>query len=126
MQAQDLHIDNPLEIVGGSPVQRFNRNRAALELLQALTEEGRQATPDEQKVLAGYIGWGSFGQELFQGSWERPVYKDEGIWKERGQWLRDTLGESAWKSAQRSITNAHYTAPPTVLAMWDMVRRMGA
>lgn len=124
-QAQDLHVDNPLEIVGGSPVQRFNRNRAALELLQALTEEGRQATPDEQKVLAGYIGWGSFGQELFQGSWERPVYKDEGIWKERGQWLRDTLGESAWKSAQRSITNAHYTDPPTVLAMWDMVRRMG-
>lgn len=124
-QAQDLHVDNPLEIVGGSPVQRFNRNRAALELLQTLTEEGRQATPDEQKVLAGYIGWGSFGQELFQGSWERPVYKDEGIWKERGQWLRDTLGESAWKSAQRSITNAHYTDPPTVLAMWDMVRRMG-
>ncbi|MGE0106406.1 MAG: helicase-related protein, partial [Thiomonas sp.] len=124
-QAQDLHVDNPLEIVGGSPVQRFNRNRAALELLQTLTEEGRQATPDEQKVLAGYIGWGSFGQELFQGSWERPAYKDEGIWKERGQWLRDTLGESAWKSAQRSITNAHYTDPPTVLAMWDMVRRMG-
>lgn len=124
-QALDLHVDNPLEIVGGSPVQRFNRNRAALELLQTLTEEGRQATPDEQKVLAGYIGWGSFGQELFQGSWERPAYKDEGIWKERGQWLRETLGESAWKSAQRSITNAHYTDPPTVLAMWDMVRRMG-
>ncbi|QLI49470.1 hypothetical protein vBPaeMUSP25_31 [Pseudomonas phage vB_PaeM_USP_25] len=124
-QARDLHIENPLDIVGGTPVQRFNRNRAALELLQTLQEEGRQANADEQKVLAGYIGWGSFGQELFQGTWERPVYKDEGVWKERGEWLRDTLGESAWKSAQRSITNAHYTDPPTVMAMWDMVRRMG-
>ena len=76
-------------------------------------------------MLAGYIGWGSFGQELFQGSWERPTYRDEGIWKERGEWLRNTLGEAAWKSAQRSITNAHYTDPPTVMAMWDMVRRMG-
>lgn len=124
-QARDLHIENPLDIVGGTPVQRFNRNRAALELLQTLQEEGRQANADEQKVLAGYIGWGSFGQELFQGTWERPVYKDEGVWKERGEWLRNTLGESAWKSAQRSITNAHYTDPPTVMAMWDMVRRMG-
>ena len=124
-QAQDLHIENPLEVIGGTPVQRFNRNRQALELLQRLEEEGRQATPDEQKILAGYTGWGSFGQELFQGSWERPVYKDEGVWKERGEWLRETLGESAWKSAQRSITNAHFTDPPTVMAMWDMVRRLG-
>lgn len=123
--AQDLIIANPLEIVGGTPVQRFNRNRAALELLQSLEEEGRQATPEEQKTLAGYIGWGSFGQELFQGSWDRPIYRDEGIWKTRGEWLRETLGESAWKSAQRSITNAHYTDPPTVMAMWDMVKRMG-
>lgn len=123
--AQDLLIANPLEIVGGTPVQRFNRNRAALELLQSLEEEGRQATPEEQKTLAGYIGWGSFGQELFQGSWDRPIYRDEGIWKTRGEWLRETLGESAWKSAQRSITNAHYTDPPTVMAMWDMVKRMG-
>ena len=125
VQAKDLHIDNPLEIVGGTPVQRFNRNRAALELLQSLEVEGRQANPEEQKTLAAYIGWGSFGQELFQGSWDKPVYRDEGVWKSRGEWLRDTLGESAWKSAQRSITNAHYTDPPTVMAMWDMVKRMG-
>ena len=125
IQAGDFHIDNPLDVVGGTPVVRFNRNRAALELMQELQAEGRQATAAEQKVLAGYIGWGSFGQELFQGSWDRPMYRDEGVWKERGQWLRETLGESGWKSAQRSITNAHYTDPPTVMAMWDMVRRMG-
>ena len=123
--ATDLLIENPLEVVGGTPVQRFNRNREALELMQKLEQEARQATPAEQKVLAGYIGWGSFGQELFQGSWDNPKYKDDGIWKTRGEWLRETLGESAWKSAQRSITNAHYTDPPTVMAMWSMVERMG-
>lgn len=123
--ATDLLIENPLEVVGGTPVQRFNRNREALELMQKLEQEARQATPAEQRVLAGYIGWGSFGQELFQGSWDNPKYKDDGIWKTRGEWLRETLGESAWKSAQRSITNAHYTDPPTVMAMWSMVERMG-
>ncbi|OLF38015.1 hypothetical protein BTW00_02325 [Psychrobacter sp. C 20.9] len=123
--ATDLLIENPLEIVGGTPVQRFNKNREALELLQRLETESRQASPAEQKILAGYIGWGSFGQELFQGSWDHPKYKDEGVWKDRGEWLRETMGESAWKSAQRSITNAHYTDPPTVMAMWSMVERMG-
>jgi N12 class adenine-specific DNA methylase/phospholipid N-methyltransferase len=123
--ATDLLIENPLEIVGGTPVQRFNKNREALELLQRLETESRQASPAEQKILAGYIGWGSFGQELFQGSWDHPKYKDEGVWKDRGEWLRETMGESAWKSAQRSITNAHYTDPPTVMAMWAMVERIG-
>ena len=123
--ATDLIISNPLEIVGGTPVQRFNKNREALELLQKLETEARQATPAEQRTLAGYIGWGSFGQELFQGSWDHPKYQNESTWKERGEWLRETMGESAWKSAQRSITNAHYTDPPTVMAMWSMVERMG-
>lgn len=124
-QATDLLIDNPLEIVGGTPVQRFNRNRAALELLEQLEVEGRQATTEEQKVLAAYIGWGSFGQDLFQGSWDYPKYRDEGVWKERSEWLRNMMGKENWESAQRSITNAHYTDPPTVMAMWDMLARMG-
>lgn len=123
--ARDFHIDDAETIVGGTPVTRFNRNREALELLQDLTVDGRQATPEEQRILAGYTGWGAFGQDLFQGTWERPQYRDQGAWKERNNWLRETLGEQAWKSAQRSITNAHYTDPPTVMAMWDMVRRMG-
>ena len=36
-----------------------------------------------------------------------------------------TSASSEWESVQRSITNAHYTDPPTVMAMWNMVQRMG-
>lgn len=46
-------------------------------------------------------------------------------WQARDSWLRDHLGQEDWESAQRSITNAHYTDPPTVMAMWDMAKRMG-
>lgn len=35
------------------------------------------------------------------------------------------LGQSAWQDAQNSIINAHYTDPPTVQAMWGMIRAMG-
>jgi hypothetical protein len=104
-------------------VARFNKNQAAINLYNTLNEEGRAATKEEQRVLAGYTGWGSFGQELFQGTFQRPRPKDG--WQERDRWLREHLGQGAWESAQRSIINAHYTDPPTVMAMWDMVRRMG-
>ncbi|WP_280192153.1 PLxRFG domain-containing protein [Delftia sp. PS-11] len=119
----NFHIDNPLEIVGGGQVARFDKNQAAIELLNAIRESGRQATAEEQRTLAGYTGWGSFGQELFQGTWDKPMPKPG--WEARDRWLRDHLGQDEWQSAQRSITNAHYTDPPTVMAMWDMVQRMG-
>ena len=73
--------------------------------------------------MAGYIGWGSFGQELFQGTWERPRPKDG--WESEDKWLREHMGRAEWESAQESIINAHYTDPPTVTAIWDMVRAMG-
>lgn len=119
----NFSIANPLDIVGGGPVARFDRNRLAIETYNAIRDEGRSATADEQRVLAGYTGWGSFGQELFQGSWDRPMPKDN--WKDRDRWLRDHMGRDEWESAQRSITNAHYTDPPTVMAMWVMMQRMG-
>ena len=119
----NFHIENPLEIVGGGQVARFDKNRSAIELLSKIREESRQATAEEQRVLAGYTGWGSFGQELFQGTWDRPMPKSG--WEARDSWLRDHLGKDEWEAAQNSIINAHYTDPPTVMAMWDMVRRMG-
>lgn len=119
----DFHISNPLDIVGGGQVARFNKNKAAIELYNELRDQGRKPTNAEQKILAGYTGWGSFGQELFKGSWQ---HKDpKAGWEERDEWLRDHLGQTEWESAQRSIINAHYTDPPTVMAMWKMVERLG-
>ena len=73
--------------------------------------------------MAAFTGWGSFGQHLFQGTWERPRPARE--WVNEDQWLRDKIGKEQWESAQSSIINAHYTDPPTVQAMWDMVQKMG-
>ena len=120
---EHFHIDDPAEIVGGGAVARFNKNKAAIRLFNDLTDSQRLPTDEERKVLAGYTGWGSFGQELFKGTWASPAPKEG--WEERDQWLREEIGQSEWESAQRSIINAHYTDPPTVQAMWAMVERMG-
>ena len=121
--AGDFHIDDPAAYLGGGAVARFNRNRLAIETLNTITESDRPATREEQEKLAAYTGWGSFGQDLFKGTWERPDPRPG--WEERDRWLRQHLGKDAWQSAQASIINAHYTDPPIVAAMWDMVRRAG-
>lgn len=119
----DYVLTDPERIVGGGPKARFARNRAAIEAIQSIEAEGREPTAEELDNMAAYMGWGSFGQELFQGSWEYARPKDG--WKAESDWLRAHLGEAQWKSANASIINAHYTDPPTVMAMWDMVRAMG-
>jgi N12 class adenine-specific DNA methylase len=119
----NFHVDDPERLIGGTPKVRFARNRAALEALEAIEQDQRDPTPEELEAMAGYIGWGSFGQDLFQGTFERQMSRPG--WDAEGKWLREQLGKEAWESAQRSIINAHYTDPPTVMAMWDMVRQMG-
>ena len=123
--AADFHMSDPELIIGGTQVKRFDKNKASLELLEELNNEGRQATPEEQAILAGYTGWGSFGQDLFQGTWDKPIFKDDGVWKERNLWLREALGQEAWESAKNSTINAHFTDPYTVAAMWSMAEKMG-
>ena len=119
----NFHVDDPETLIGGTPKVRFARNRAALEALAAIEAEQRAPSHEELQAMAGYIGWGSFGQDLFQGTFDRP--RDRQGWNTEAAWLREHLGKEQWESAQRSIINAHYTDPPTVKAMWDMVRSMG-
>jgi N12 class adenine-specific DNA methylase len=120
----NYHLTNPDAIIGGGLKAKFERNRRAIEIVRELEETGRAPTNEELDTLAGYMGWGAFGQELFKGgSWENPRPKEG--WEEQDEWLRSYLGEEEWRSANDSIVNAHFTDPQTATAMWDAVRRMG-
>ncbi|MEA1926751.1 MAG: helicase-related protein, partial [Candidatus Auribacterota bacterium] len=119
----NYHIEDPELLIGGTPKKRFAKNKQAIETYNLLMEEMRDPTEAEKDLLAGYIGWGSFGQDLFQGTWEHSTVKPG--WAKENEWLRQHLGEDAWKSAQSSIINAHYTDPPTVTAIWDILKQLG-
>lgn len=116
-------IQDPKLLLSGGPKTRFAKNKKAIETYRELSETGLQPTPEQLDELAAYTGWGSFGQELFQGSWNYPRPKLG--WEAESKWMRDYLGQDEWESAQSSILNAHYTDPPTVTAMWDIVRKLG-
>ena len=48
----------------GGPKQKFRANIMAIQLLKKCEEENRPATPDEQKILSGYVGWGGLANAL--------------------------------------------------------------
>ena len=119
----NYHLTEPEKLIAGGPKDRFRRNQLALQTYDEVLSSGREPTPADLDALASYTGWGSFGQELFQGSYDNPQIKKG--WESESAWLRDHLGEKGWKSVQESIINAHYTDPDTVQTMWDMVRHFG-
>lgn len=100
--------------------QKALDNIAAIELVKRLEAEGRQATPDEQGVLARYVGWGGI-RNAFPDGEGRFGKGFEAI----GQRLQDLLTEDEYATARRSIQYAHYTSEHVVRTMWSAVARMG-
>ena len=97
----------------------------AIRTLKRVLDEGRYATPEEQAVMAKFVGWGGLPN----------VFKDEselsGMWlgaHRELKWLfnsRAEWGMSAWNDAMASTRNAHYTSEKVVRMMWDAVRHFG-
>lgn len=101
----------------GSVEQKFRNNVDAIKTLKAIEAENRLATPEEQKILVKYVGWGGMPQAFgyhYQKGWE--AHKKE---------LEDLLTDEEYNAARASTTNAHYTAPAVIRAMWDAVQRLG-
>ncbi len=119
--AQNFRITPDLRLGRGGEVEKFNDNLNAIRTLKTLEAERRRATPDEQRILARYVGWGGLAN-----AFPDPMtgeFKDK--WKARGEELRSLLSDKEYTDARRSTRNAHYTSEVVVSAMWDAARRLG-
>jgi len=102
------------------PASRFDANLAALHTIKALEAEGRQATPEEQATIAKFSG---FGDSDFNDAFD--IYEREGIWKRRGDELREITTEDEYQKIERSRLTAYFTTPEVIKTMWDGLREMG-
>ena len=110
-QRHDYRIhDDTLGV--GTPGEKFNRNVKAIRLLKKLEAEDRFATPEEQEVLAQYVGWGGLA-DCFD---ERHSKYAE---------LKSLLTEDEYAAARASTLNAHYTTPVVIRAIYDTLSNMG-
>ncbi|MBV5329434.1 MAG: hypothetical protein JZU65_17720, partial [Chlorobium sp.] len=101
--------------------EKFNDNIRAIETLKQIERDGRRATPEEQKVLARYVGWGGLAN-AFANPTTGEVKKG---WEDRAAKLSGMLDDKELAAARNSTQNAHYTSPTVVSAVWDAVRHLG-
>ncbi|MFA9204960.1 MAG: Eco57I restriction-modification methylase domain-containing protein, partial [Bacteroidia bacterium] len=121
----------------GSWRQAAERNLDIIELGHKLDLEGRDPTPDEQALLAKFVGWGAgeIRNAVFpQNSITRqrngtvtynPDYVYDRAWKPIAERIAATLNSDELASALQSTQYAHYTSEPIVRGIWSAVQRLG-
>ena len=123
----DLHPDIPMserhnfdlannQVEEVNKKERFHRNYAAIKVLKDCRSENRFATPDEQKILSRYVGWGGI-PEAFD---ERA-----GAWHTEYAMLKNILTPEEYASARESTLTAFYTPPEVSTAIYKVLEQMG-
>jgi hypothetical protein len=109
------------EIGTGTVQERVKRNIAAIRVVKEIEAEGRTATPDEQRILVRYVGWGGLSR-IFE-YWKHSG--DIQYWSNQHGILQELLTKEEFDRASNSTQNAHYTSPTVIRAMWDAIHRLG-
>lgn len=100
----------------GGDKTRCQNNIAAIRLLKQIEREKRSATPDEQQILAKYIGWGGLAN-AFDSS--------KNDWSKEYAELKTLLTPEEYSSARSSTLNAHYTSYTIISSIYSALDNMG-
>ena len=91
--------------------EKIETNIAAIELVKRLEKEGRQANPEEQELLAKYVGWGGLANEFFDEL--NPKYETERLT------LKSLVSKSEYSTMKQSSLTAYYTDPMIIRQIWQ-------
>ena len=115
-QQSSFHITDETDIGTGGLKTKFQNNIAAITTLKTIESESRSATPEEQKILAKYVGWGGMPQAFDHANEQ---------WSKEYKQLRELLTDDEYKAAAESTLNAHYTSPEIIGAMYKALNNFG-
>ena len=96
----------------GAPLERFQHNLDAIRTLKAIEAENRTATPEEQAVLAQYVGWGGLADFFDE---KNPRYSE----------LKNLLTDEEYTAARESTLTAFYTPPTVIRSVYAVLGQMG-
>lgn len=91
--------------------EKIETNIATIELVKRLEKEGRQANPEEQELLAKYVGWGGLANEFFDEL--NPKYETERLT------LKSLVSKSEYSTMKQSSLTAYYTDPMIIRQIWQ-------
>lgn len=91
--------------------EKIETNIAAIDLVKRLEKEGQQANPEEQELLAKYVGWGGLANEFFDEL--NPKYETERLT------LKSLVSKSEYSTMKQSSLTAYYTDPMIICQIWQ-------
>ena len=100
----------------GGAKQRFKNNIEAIKLVNRLIKSQKEATDDEKKVLAKYVGWGGLAQAFDECNV---------AWQNEYKELKDVLSVEEYAAAKGSVLNAHYTSKTVIDGIYKALTRFG-
>ena len=100
----------------GGAKQRFKNNIEAIKLVNRLINSKKEATADEKKVLAKYVGWGGLAQAFDE---------HNTAWQNEYKELKDVLNDEEYAAAKGSVLNAHYTSKTVIDGIYKALTRFG-
>jgi len=109
-------IDAAKKNAGVTSKEKFRRNIEAIRTLEKIEGENRIATPEEQKILSQYVGWGGLSDAFDE---------SKSAWAGEYQELKSLLSETEYASARGSTLNAHYTNPVIIRSIYEALENMG-
>ncbi|WP_425464458.1 SNF2-related protein [Paenibacillus oralis] len=95
---------------------KYKRNVEAIRLLKQLESEQRQATAEEQHILAGYVGWGGLANAF---------HPNANGWETEYAELKQLLDEDEYAAARNSTITAFYTEQSLIQTIHATLQRFG-
>ena len=99
------------------PQERLENNINAIRVLKRLEEEDREASREEQEILARYVGWGGLSDVFDENK--------TGQWERARNFLKENLSPSEYESCEESTLTAFYTPRPVIDGIYQALENMG-
>lgn len=107
---------NLWEMEKGGPKTRYQWNMDAIRTLKQIELENRLATPEEQKTLSKFVGWGGLSQAFDE---------NNAGWSKEYAELKDLLSDEEYSAARATVNNAFYTSPEIAMCINSALVQFG-
>lgn len=107
---------NLWEMEKGGAKTRYQWNMDAIRTLKQIESENRLATPEEQKVLSKFVGWGGLSQAFDE---------NNAGWSKEYAELKDLLSDEEYSAARATVNNAFYTSPEIAMCINSALVQFG-
>lgn len=114
--AHNFRYSEDYDLYPSGAKTKYKNNVMAIKLLKQIELEKRTATPEEQIILARYVGWGGLANAFSSTA---------SGWENEYQELKSLLTDVEYKAAMNSTITAYYTEPDLIRHIYRALERFG-